>query len=146
MAELAHVKQNPSEENAEQGLTNTARKFRDVIEKFKQAVYDSLESYDGPNMQDTSRLKDAVNRIIQLGNILDVLLLPADQREEMNDQKTNATIRSTSDLFRENGIVFDDLNNEEREQCKNIIEYDIRWYPYSIKGNHTESLRKRQKV
>jgi hypothetical protein len=144
MAELASVKRNESEEKAEAGLTHTARKFRDVIEKFKQAVYDSLESDDGPNKHDFSRLNDAVNRVIQLGNILEVLLLPANQQKPADDEKTNTTIRSIADLFQENGVSFNDLDDAEREQCKSIILYDIRWYPYSIKANHTESLRKRQ--
>jgi hypothetical protein len=144
MAELASVKRNEPEEKAEAGLTRTARKFRDVIEKFKQAVYDSLESDNGPNKHDFSRLNDAVNRVIQLGNILEVLLQPADQQKPADDEKTNTTIRNIADLFRENGVSFNDLDEAEREQCKTIIQYDIRWYPYSIKGNHIESLQKRQ--
>lgn len=141
-AELAPVKGNPPEEIAEKDLSAVTRKFRDVIENFKNTVYENLESGKGLDKHNVSHLNEAVNKIIQLGNILDMYLLRK-QQQPVEDAATNESIHSVKELFASNGIDFDSLNDDERQQCIQIVEYDIRWFPYAIRGNHIESLKKR---
>ena len=138
--DLAPVKQNPPEEVAEQNLFKSVRKFRDVIEQFKNTVYENLESGKGLDKHNVVRLNEAVNKIIQLGNILDMYLLRKQSIEALDDT-TKESGASVKQLFASNGVDFDTLDDAERQQCAQIIEYDIRWFPYSVRGNHIESLK-----
>ncbi len=139
--ELASVKRNPSEEEAERKFARTTRKFRDVIEKFKDRVYENLESGKGLDKHNVERLNDAVNKIIQLGNILDLYLLPKKSLDD-TDEATRESVNSVKDVFASNGVDFDTLDDDERQQCFYIVKTDIHWFPYAIRGNHIESLKK----
>lgn len=139
--ELASVKRNPSEEEAERKFARTTRKFRDIIENFKNQVYENLESGKGLDKHNVERLNDAVNKIIQLGNILDMYLLPKKSLED-TDESTRESVNSVKDVFASNGVDLDSLNDEERKQCFHIVKTDIKWFPYAVRGNHIESLKK----
>ena len=141
MADLVPVKRNPSEEEVEQNFASKTRKFRDVIEKFKDHVYENLESGKGLDKHNIERLNDAVNKIIQLGNILNMYLLVNKSLEDA-DEATRDSVKSVKDVFASNGVDLDTLNDDERKQCFHIVETDILWFPYAIRGNHIESLKK----
>ena len=98
MSDLVDVKRNPSEEEAERKFARTTRKFRDVIEKFKDQVYENLESGKGLDKHNIERLDDAVNKIIQLGNILDLYLLPKKSLDD-TDEATRESVNSVKDVF-----------------------------------------------
>jgi hypothetical protein len=133
--DLVPVKQIQPEAVAEKNLFTSVRKFRDVIEQFKNTVYENLESGKGLDKHNVSRLNEAVNKIIQLGNILDMYLLRKQPLETLDDA-TKESVASVKQLFASNGVDFDTLDDAERQQCAQIIEYDIRWYPYSVHNNH----------
>lgn len=136
---LASVKRNPSEKETEQNFTRTTRKFRDVIAKFKNQVYENLESGKGLDKHNIERLDDAVNKIIQLGNILDLYLLPKKSLDD-TDEATRESVNSVKDVFASNGVDLDNLDDEERGQCFYIVKTDIQWFPYAIGPNHIQSL------
>lgn len=141
MSELVSVKRNPSEEAAEENFARVTRKFRNVIEKFKNTVYENLETGRGLQKHNYEHLDDAVNKIIQLGNILSMYLLPQKPLEGMDDA-TRESVASIHDLFVSHGVNFDRLTDTERDQCFQIVKTDIQWFPYAIQGNHIESLKR----
>lgn len=144
-AELAPVKGNLPEEIAEKDLSGNARKFRDIIEQFKNQVYEKLESGKGLDKHDVGRLNEAVGKIVQFGNIIKLYLLPQKELKGGGSEQTvtQESIYSINELFKSKGIDFSNLSPEEQKQFEYIIDMDTKQFPYSIKGKHTESLRRK---
>lgn len=121
-------------------VSKTASRFREIIMNFKNHIYDSLET-DGKGNQNIEHLNDATNRVIHLGNVLK-LLLKGNYDPVEYDKETNSSIQSVKRLFEEGGIDFQSIDDSTRQECTQIIEYDIYWFPYSLSKGHTKSLVK----
>jgi hypothetical protein len=115
---------------AHEELPERVTLFREIIKIFKAHIFKSLESPQlagKASAQDPKKANDAVKNIITFGNIIITIL------NGQNIQESEKVIH----FFSENNFNFLDLNNGEKELCKNYIENDIYLYPYDING-HTK--------
>lgn len=137
MAELVPVLHDKTDKSKE---VATITRFRNTIMKLKSSIYDSLEE-SIKDKHDIDKLDEATNRVIHLGNIL-ALLLNGKYEPLDYDKETNSSIQSIKHLFEENGVEFESMDEEKQRECKQILEYDIYWFPYSLSNEHTKSLVK----
>ena len=140
MADLAPVQRNPRGKSYRRTMSDTAEEFRDILKNFKASVFNGLDSVT-KDKHDEKWLDEATDKIIQLGNTL-VLLLNKQYDPIDHDKETNKSIQSIHEMFKSNGIDLESLDDSTRNECSQIIEYDIYWYPHSLSEAHTESLVK----
>ncbi len=133
---LSSVVSEPSDKYYRADIPDSVHNFRETVKRFKTRVFDALEE----NTQDKhnpAHLKDAVSRILQLGNILRLLLNPV---AEDGPKAPEGTLDSVRKLFQENGVDFDQLSDEEKSKCLQYVDIDIFWLTYSGRQAHTNSL------
>lgn len=124
--------------------------FRSTVNELKRKILTSLEVTGN---QELKNLKEAVDRIQHLGNILRSLVLTDDPeiqeavaaaiQEGGQPDKTVDTMKTIEGVFNDAGIEFDLLDPEERALCLYYIHMDIHTYPYDLSPAHINSVSKR---
>jgi hypothetical protein len=137
MAEkLSSVVSEPSDKQYNPDIPDSVYNFRETVKRFKTRVFDALEE-NTEDRHNPAHLKSAISRILQLGSILRLLLNPP---KEGGLTPSEGTLESVRKLFEENGVVFDQLSDEEKSKCLQYVDIDIFWLTYSARQAHTNSL------
>ena len=103
----------------------------------------SLEkNSDTDDIQNIKHLKNMIDRVQHLGNILKYILHTDDTKHGIPDTVLEQIISSKEldpilDAFAKEGFVFDNLSEDVRDLCKHYIENDIIMYPFDL--NHHSS-------
>ena len=115
-------------------------KFRTVVNNFKRLFIESLEKdSDHDDIQNVKRLKNMLDRVQHLGNILKLLLSSEDVSDQLGSLKE---IDPILDTFAKGGFTFDNISDEARELCIHYIKNDIEMYPFDL--NHHSSKHTKQ--
>lgn len=140
---LAKVIQHPSDKRYRKESPDTIYNFRETVKQFKESVFNALEENTN-DKQNPIHYKHAIDRIFQLGTLLRRLLNSQETNQEV-DSDTQRSIQSVRDLFKEKGVVFDQLSDEEKDMCLYYIKIDIFMFPRVIDRAHTDFLLKDRK-
>ncbi len=135
---LAKVSRHPTNKTYTQTMPETIYNFREMIKKFKQTVFNSLEE-NTDDKHNPKHYKQAIDRIFQLGIILRRVLNRIEDTPDMT-QETRQTIQAVRDLCKENHIDADQLSDSDRDLCEHYIKIDIFTYPKPIDMAHIDSL------
>jgi len=146
MSDFAKVKRTPDDEDYVPPLPEAVILFRKCINELKGSILESLAT-DGE--QEAAKLHDAVNRIQQMGNILNTILSETDPEDESaylrakgGSQEERRAIDDIRAHFEQKRISFEDLTPDERDLCRTYIKIDIQMHPYDLNLAHINSQYK----
>ena len=103
-------------------LPPSGERFRKVIEMIKRRILE--ENLTEPGKQNISNFKSAGARIQHLANVLNNLV---DKKEDYNETTSDIRI-----IFKNHGIDFLNLTDEEHDLFKYYIDRDIIQTPYKL--------------
>lgn len=134
--ELARVLRHETNKTYSPSIPPVVQNLRNTIKNFKISVMDSLEASQARDKQNLAHLKQAVDRLIHLGNILNHELKQKDQAGGSEEK----IVQSIRKLFLENGVDFNTLSDSERDLCLYYVKLDLFDFPYAIDKSHTNSI------
>ncbi len=141
MSEFAKVKRTPDDDDYVPPLPEVVIRFRRTLNDVKGSILESLAA-DGD--QEASKLNNAVNKIQQLGNILEQIIIETDPENDSRSGGAQEAVVASDlmDYFEKGGVSFENMSTEERDLCITYIKIDIVMHPYDLSIAHINSQYK----